>query len=305
MRGPGVLPWCAALVMASACELTEVTVAAVEDSVIAEVILVAGPGPQRALLHRTRGVGADAGVAGADIEVRDAAGRALRFQPASAGDCIDLPDDARTAAGSCYTSPAAAVFDVVPGATYTLRISLAGGGVLTATTTLPADFVVTAPASAACAMPPDTAIELRWTTAGDAWAYIAETSLAGIRPALAARGVTVSKEPLRLFGLAVSRADTTLVFPGDFGLFDRADEDVANALIAIRRGLPPGVTATVIIAAAERNYVNWARGGQFNPSGIVRVPSIRGAGTGVFAGLVARELTLTTRPGSPLPACLR
>ena len=272
---------------------------------IAEVILVAGPGPQRALLHRAHGAGEDTRVAGADIEVRDAAGRVLPFQPAPAEDCIDLPADAGTVPGSCYVSPAGGAFEVMPGGTYNLRIALANGGVLTATTTLPADFVVTSPAHAACAIPPDTVIELRWTTAADTWAYIAETSLAGIRTALATRGITVNKDPLRLFGLAISREDTTLVFPGDFGLFDRADEEVAGALLAIRRGLPPGVTATVVIAAAERNYVNWARGGQFNPSGFVRVPSIRGAGSGVFAGIVPRELMLSTRSESALPACLR
>ncbi len=299
--------WCALVVplAAAGCELTEVTVAEVQDSVIAEVILVAGPGPQRAMLHRTRGTGADNRVPGASVEVRDARGRTLQFQPAPVSDCIDVPPDSAATVGSCYASPVEAPLDIAAGGTYELRVVLQNGGVLTGTTTLPGTFALTSPAVTPCAIPADTTIELRWTQAADAWAYIAESSITGIRAALADRGVEVRKDPLRLFGLAVSRADTSIVFPGEFGLFDRADTDVAAALLALRRGLPPGVTARIVIAATERNYVNWARGGQFNPSGIVRVPSVRGAGSGVFGGIVAHEITLSTRPGSGLPACLR
>ena len=60
------------------------------------------------------------------------------------------------------------------------------------------------------------------------------------------------------------------------------------------------------IAAADRNYVNWVRGGNFNPSGQVRVPSVRGDGTGVFAATVVRSLRVfAAPPGAPydLPLC--
>jgi hypothetical protein len=40
--------------------------------------------------------------------------------------------------------------------------------------------------------------------------------------------------------------------------------------------------------------VNWVRGGSFNPSGTVRVPSISGGGTGVFGSLVTRTVRLHT-----------
>jgi len=59
--------------------------------------------------------------------------------------------------------------------------------------------------------------------------------------------------------------------------------------------------AAVTIAAADRNYVNWERGGNFNPSGAVRVASIRGGGTGVFGSMV--PLTFTVTVGGSQPAC--
>lgn len=57
------------------------------------------------------------------------------------------------------------------------------------------------------------------------------------------------------------------------------------------------------MAAGDRNYVNWVRGGNFNPSGQVRVPSIVGDGTGVFASLVSRERILVTRDEASAPSC--
>ena len=53
-------------------------------------------------------------------------------------------------------------------------------------------------------------------------------------------------------------------------------------------GLPDGVAAEVSITAVDRNFVNWARGGNFNPSGQVRVPSLFGEGTGVFGSTIGR-----------------
>ncbi|MCI0436001.1 MAG: hypothetical protein L0271_20530 [Gemmatimonadetes bacterium] len=300
--GVRALAACAPALIAG-CELTEITLASVEDAVIAEVVLVAGPGPQHALLHRTRGASSEARVPGATVEVRNAAGRTMRFVETGLSECVD--PEASFVPGSCYIAFPGEGFAVLPGATYDLRVVLPDGGIMTGTTKLPGDFTVTAPAVAACAIPADTTLELSWTSSADTWATIAETSLAGIRSALADRGVVLENDPLRLFGLAISRSDTTIAFPGEFGLFDRAESDIADALLAIRRGLPPGVTATIIIAASERNYVNWARGGQFNPSGLIRVPSIRGAGTGVFAGIVAKELTISTVPGAALPDCLQ
>ncbi|NIR36178.1 MAG: hypothetical protein GWN02_08535, partial [Gemmatimonadetes bacterium] len=95
-------------------------------------------------------------------------------------------------------------------------------------------------------------------------------------------------DPLYLLGLSVSVADTTITFPSEFGVFNRLDLD-QDVAVRLQRGLPAGVSAEVTITAVDRNYVNWARGGSFNPSGQVRVPSLRGDGTGVFGSTVGRR----------------
>ena len=100
-------------------------------------------------------------------------------------------------------------------------------------------------------------------------------------------------DPLHLLGLSISDQDTTTVFPSEFGVFDRfdLDHDLATRL---QEGLPDSTTAEVSITAVEGNYVNWARGGNFNPSGQVRVPSLRGDGTGVFAATVSRRFVVVS-----------
>jgi hypothetical protein len=187
-------------------------------------------------------------------------------------------------------------FDILPGESYALRIQLAEGGVLSGTTTVPENFVLLRPTAPICALPEHTALEVAWTASPDAWVYAAETHLRGLRRLLEEQGIELDREPLRLFGLSVSSADTTIVFPGEFGLFDRFDENLTDVLVAIQNGLPAGVVADVVIGAADRNYVNWERGGSFNPSGLVRIGNIRGAGAGVFGAMVGR--TFQVRVGS-------
>jgi hypothetical protein len=109
--------------------------------------------------------------------------------------------------------------------------------------------------------------------------------------------------PLRLQGLAFTALDTTLVLPGELGLFDRFDVVLHPILVALSAGLPEGVSGTVVVAAADRNYVNWVRGDSFNPSGPVRVPSVRGDGTGVFASMSTARFQLQVVRGGTLPPC--
>jgi hypothetical protein len=137
-------------------------------------------------------------------------------------------------------------------------------------------------------------LDVVWRASPSAWVYAAEASLGGIQRALGPHGLTVDRDPLRLFGLSISSADTTLAFPREFGLFDRFDDDLTEALAFMQGGLPAGVNTNIVIAAADRNYVNWERGGNFNPSGQVRVPSIRGDGSGVFGSLVPKNIRVRT-----------
>jgi hypothetical protein len=288
----------------AACELQDVTIADVGEAVIAEVLLQAGAERQLALLHRTLGTKSGAAVPGAIIEVRDAAGRVLVYEPARDEDCLDVDEDRQDlVVGSCYRSVANPPFTVQPAATYSLSITLRDGGRLAGRTTVPGPFSITVPAAVRCAVPVDSTLELVWTTSSGAWVYVVETSLAGIRAALRPAGIDVPRDPLRLFGLAIAGQDTSIVFPSEFGLFDRADPELGPVLVALQKGLPPGVEADVVVAAADRNYVNWARGGNFNPSGVVRVPSVSGDGTGVFGSLVPLRRRLESSADRTLPRC--
>ena len=289
--------------VAAACELQEVTTAAPADFVVAEVVLQAGADTQFAYLQRSLGR-EDVEVSDARVSVVDARGDTLRFQPTDAMYCLQPLPQQDHVIGTCYTALAPTGW-VRPGGEYQLRVALADGGRLLGTTRVPGPIELVRPAAAECALPPDTTLELVWRAAEGAWVYDVEAKLADIFPALVKRGVVpdTPNVPLRLDGLAITETDTTLVLPSEFGLFDRFDADVHPILLAIRRGLPEGVTGEVVVAAADRNYVNWARGGSFNPSGMVRVPSVRGDGTGVFGSMTAARFRLKVTRETGLPPC--
>jgi len=286
------------------CELQDVSLADVGDEVIAEVVLEAGAFRQLALLHRTLGTGESVRVDGALIEVRDDAGGTLVFQPVDDDVCLDIDADRiGLVVGSCYASSPASSFAIIPEATYTLSITLPDGGRLRGTTTVPAPFEIVEPAAVRCAVPIDSTVELVWKSSPGAWVYVAEAGLVGIRTALEPEGIAVPRDPLRLLGLSITAEDTTIVFPTEFGLFDRADPELGPVLLRIRDGLPPGVSADVVVSAADRNYVNWVRGGRFNPSGMIRVPSVSGDGIGVFGSLVPVHRRFEARSDGELQRC--
>jgi hypothetical protein len=146
-------------------------------------------------------------------------------------------------------------------------------------------------------------LPLVWTRSEGAWSYQIVAQFSDLAEGLRERGVADPPDELDLIGLAVGGADTTIVFPGEFGVFDRFSVD-RDLLLALAEGLPNGSRADIVFAAGDRNYVNWVRGGSFNPSGQVRVPSVSGEGTGVFGSLVVhRKSLLAEDDGSGLPSC--
>ncbi|MBI4545658.1 MAG: hypothetical protein HY703_10715 [Gemmatimonadetes bacterium] len=323
----GAALWLAAALGLASCELEEVTTADPEDVIVAEIVLRAGQPQQLAFLHGTLKAGAPATVRGARISVSDAAGRQLVFHELEDKRCTLQPDTAAgDVQGTCYaTDLEQAGFGsgfVRPGERYTLRMETADGRLLTGATVVPGTFQLRHPeldpeattehrlAPVACTLPAGQPLSITWTAAAGAWVYIAETDLRGLRRALAPRGITVEQDPLRLFGLNITREDTSMVFPTDFGVFERLELE-RDLLLAIRYGLPPHTLADVVIAAADRNYVHWHRGGNFNPSGLVRIPSIRGDGTGVFASVVPHIFriivpdTAADSSGSEYRPCIR
>lgn len=287
------------------CELEDITLVQAEDVVIAEVYvqLDGGGGGDttiRAFLHRTLGLEGSRPVPGAAVTITRQSGATLELAEAGQALCIEslpIEDD-----GTCYwASPEPGRVD--PGETLRLDVVLPDGGVLTSATTVPGSFEpVGIPSGGPCRIAPDTTVELRWSRSGGAWAYVNETLLRGIGPPLAAEGIE-AEDPLYLLGLSVSAADTTIVFPSEFGLFNRFELEQDLAL-RLQRGLPDGVVADVTVTATDRNYVNWVRGGNFNPSGQVRLPSVRGDGTGVFAAVVVQRLQIVSSADpQAAPAC--
>jgi len=290
----------------TACDLTETELAQPEEVLIVEAFLRLGdPDPQLfALLHNTLGTQP---IPAADVRVTLSDGSTVTLRATgSSDDCVDTPGPDFAGfeielPSICYRAAPSDVARIAPGARLTLTVDIAGGGRIEGATTVPGDFELLrpTPSTTSCGVFPDVLVEFEWTRSENAWAYVAETAIAGL-----SQYNPDADEPLELLGLAVSSEDTTIMFPSEFGVFDRFDLD-AELAAQLQRGLPPTTGAAVYIAATDRNYVNWVRGGNFNPSGAVRIPSLRGDGTGVFASYIQRFVFVNqTNPSPQTPACL-
>lgn len=294
------------LLVFSGCELQELAVADVENVVIAEIYLDVGRDTSdnvaRAFLHRT--VGFDDGdvlpsLSDATVTMTRADGYAFTLPSEGTEDCVESSPTQEP--GACFVAEAAAA-RIGPGDLIEVLVELPGGGEIRGATRVPGRFELDG-IPEVCRMPPNVLMTVDWSSAANAYAYLNETSIRGLPDALRPEGIIVRDDPLYLLGLSVSESDTTVVFPSEFGVFNRLDLD-SDLAIRLQGGLPAGSTAELAITAVDRNYVNWARGGNFNPSGQVRIPSLSGDGTGVFGSTVGRgfDILVTDRP-SGLPAC--
>ncbi len=297
-----------AVLTMAACELQEVTVVDVEDVIIVEAYALVGvdtPDPTVgrrlwAFVSRTVGGEGASDIPPAEVEVVRTDGRRFVLEAVDDQNCIS--DGDRVRPGVCYDAGAAAS-RLRPGDELELTVRLADGRTLGGRTTIPGDFRLEQQASP-CGVRPDTPFEVRWSAASGASAYVNETRIDGLDRALEDEGIEAPDE-LFLLGLSLSASDTTIVFPSEFGVFDRFDLDQALT-VRLQRGLPDETQAFVGITATDRNYVNWARGGNFNPSGQVRVPSVHGDGSGVFASGVMRRFGVfagSSEQTDALPRC--
>ncbi|MBM4183016.1 MAG: hypothetical protein FJ207_02190 [Gemmatimonadetes bacterium] len=292
------------VVGSTACDLEEITVIDFVDVVVAEVYVTVGdtPADNRALafLHGTAAGGAPDSETFDDARVRITRGTdTLNLTLGLVTECVDsLP---KGASGSCFLDGGLASA-LAPGDALDLSIRLGDGRTLLGAARIPGNFQLEV-IGPSCRLPPDTLMALRWTRSQGAWAYVNETEIHGLPAALASEGIEVEDDTLYLLGLSISATDTTVIFPSEFGVFDRfgLDQDIA---VRLQKGLPNGTDAGVSVTAVDRNYVNWVRGGNFNPSGQVRVASLRGDGTGMFGAAVTRQFTVvaTSAPGGP-PDC--
>jgi hypothetical protein len=295
-----------------ACELAEVTTVPGEDVLVVEAVLRTDADFQQVLLHRTldgRSVGA---VEGATVTVTDESGRVQELF--EGGDCyrIDrayLEADSIAFSGTCYASSPLAARWVRPGGTYELYIETTEGEVVRGRTTVPREFALRGipfdtrreSPGRTCYIRPGTRLPLSWTQSGGAWSYVSQLRIFGLRKALEPLGIG-APDPLELRGLSISQTDTDIVLPTEFGVFERFNLD-QELLTAIQDGFPEGVGMELVVAAADRNWVNGVRGGTFNPSGQVRVSSVVGDGIGVFGSLLPLRTTILVREWSPAQPC--
>jgi hypothetical protein len=305
MEVMGLIVLMVGLALLTGCELDEVSLAEPENVLVAEVYVLMGDGADEmtAFLHWTLGSDPSVNLVNASVQLRGEEGIAIDLSPDERTACL-TSETAEKTEGSCFVAPPLGedVFD--PGERVTVSIVLPDGRSLQGGTTLPGNFRFRAPRVAGvCGLPPNKTLEVRWTRAEGTWAYAAETLIWGIRAAAGDLGIEVDEDPLSLLGLSVSETDTAIVFPSEFGVFSRLDLDRELALL-LQKGLPLGTSADVTIAALDRNYVNWIRGASFNPSGQVRIPSLRGDGTGVVGSAVRRVFRAEgVAPGAPVPSC--
>ena len=167
---------------------------------------------------------------------------------------VDTPIEIR---GTCYASAPAAGRWVTPGATYELTVRTTRGEEARGRTVVPGDFALRGlPESrendtppVACILPPETPLPLTWSRSEGAWGYIAPLRISGLREVLPPS--YNAPDPLELVGVSVSSSDTSLVLPGEFGVFDRFSYN-QDLLRLLQAGLPAGTFARVVVAAADR-----------------------------------------------------
>ena len=155
-----------------------------------------------------------------------------------------------------------------------------------------------------CRLEPDTNYRFVWTEAEGTWSYLSDSWIMGLPEALAGEDVAVP-DSLYLTGFGIGQEDTDVLFPGEYRLYDVADDANVDLLRIFDDGLPGGTWGRVAFAATDRNWVNWVRSGNLNPSGMIRIPSVFGDGTGFPGTATKRELHVRADPGgnSMPPLC--
>lgn len=290
---------------AGACELTDVTLVDFTDVVVAEVFVTVADVPiqnrLRAFIHGTSSGSQPSSQTFDDalVTVTDGDGLASVLPLSVVAECVAARPEGSS--GSCFAADFVRASSFEGGETLTLEVELADGRTLTGSTRIPGAFAIYG-LGGGCRLPPDTRLPIRWSRSDGAGAYLSEVFITGLPDALASEGIE-APDSLYLFGLSISESDTTVVFPSEIGVFDRFDLD-RDLAVRLQDGLPEGASADVAVTAIERNYINWIRGGSFNPSGTVRVSSLVGDGSGVFGAAVTRRFRLVSTADTMAgPAC--
>jgi hypothetical protein len=209
------------------CELQEITLAESQDLVVAEVFVQIGQGANRitAFLHRTedgnRGGGAE--VPGAGVQLLVGPGiAAMDLLETDVDQClVPTEDPADRVPGTCYAASPLDELLVSDGDSIRVVIDLPDGGQLWGETVVPEGFDIVSPSNSVCTLGAGQTLEIQWTASAGTWAYVSETVISGLRDVLEPEGIVVEEDPLDLVGLSISASDTTIVFPTEFGVFER------------------------------------------------------------------------------------
>lgn len=287
------------------CELNTVTLTEPDNLLVTEIyVQVSDQSPRGnaiAFIHNTLGATGNVQLAGADITLTSR-GQSVRLTEFSdAEECLDVVA-LNNVSGKCFKEDELPLGFVIPGGVIEANVDAGQLGNFTGKTTIPGDFYFRVPGSETdrCFLEHSRALEIEWTSSMGAWAYVGETLIFGLPQALEVLNIDSEIEsPLLLLGLSISSTDTTMVFPSEFGIFDRYSLD-REVSVLLQDGIPENTWAEVFISAADRNYVNWVRESSFSPSGTARIPSLYGeGGTGVIASYIRRGFTLVTvRPSA-------
>lgn len=276
-----------------------------------------------AWLHWTRTGRRSNEVPGASVRVVGESGRSVELvQMPEQESCFTpgpIPPDIHhiPTYGTCYLA-SASPSPLAPGERISLTIESPAGGVAEGATRLPEAFVPAAGLASEggrCLVEPDRNHRFSWGVAEGAQAYVGGAAVKGLDPRIwPGEDTLYAGEPLYMTGLPFGRDSTEMVFPRDFGtLFSKAN--VAAAVTdMLQVGLPEGAAADVAVGAIDRNWFNWIRLATFETlfvnttfdTGEIRIPSIFGAGTGVFGAGVRWTVAVESRPrtgdGDP-PQC--
>ncbi|HEV3052930.1 MAG TPA: DUF4249 family protein, partial [Longimicrobium sp.] len=235
-------------VLLSGCTIADVAVAPGEDRLVVEAVLRTDTHTQEILLHRAVQGAVAQGEPGAEVVVTRDDGLQVHFAQAPPASCYSIDpayadaDDPIEIRGTCYQATISYLNWVVPGHTYDLTVSTTRGEVARGRTTIPGMFTIPGMIVsewrdlpvAACMLPPSTPLLLTWTQAAGAWGYIAPLRIHGLSKVLP--DSFNARDPLQLVGVSVSARDTSLLLPGEFGVFDRFSYN-QNLLRLLQTGL--------------------------------------------------------------------
>jgi hypothetical protein len=292
--------------VASACDLTEVTLVDFAEVVVAEIYVTIGDTPSgnwlRAFIHGTSDGAPPSSQTFNDavVTIVKSTGSTATLAPGPLSSCVSSrPEESD---GSCFVAGPGLASSLRADELLRVEVRLSDGRRLSGSTNVPGDFAVDGIGPSGCRLPPDTRLPLVWSRSDQASAYLSEVSITGLPDALASAGIE-APDTLYLLGLSISESDTTVSFPDEVGVFDRFDLD-RDLAVRLQDGLPEGTRADVAITSVDQNYMNWARQGSFNPSGLVRISSLFGDGSGVFAAAVTRRFPIVSSSDTTVgPTC--